>query len=296
MWENLKRIFRLSNPVVSFVLAFICQTVILYGMGNLLMPVKTSEPVKITVKLVKAQEIKKPSTEKLEAKELDKLPVKKVAEPIVEKTMPEIEVKPPEPEPELKPEKKPEPQPKPLPEPKPAPKPRKKPKPKAQPKTKIKRPALAKPKPEIKPDPVTLFPDKNLEKEVSENSDQKPEPVKAKTSASLPSQTDVSRSKQSVQALSPDKRHAYLQKLFALLARNRRYPRNARRRNITGRVIVAFQVDRNGQALNIDIRSDTHKILADAAFDLVKKTRFPAPPEGWKKEFIIEVPISYHLR
>lgn len=89
---------------------------------------------------------------------------------------------------------------------------------------------------------------------------------------------------------------SYLQKVYRQLEKNKKYPASARRRGITGKVAVAFSINREGNAVGAAVTSRSPHELADAALKLVASQRFDRPPEDWNSASRIEMQINYSLR
>ena len=88
----------------------------------------------------------------------------------------------------------------------------------------------------------------------------------------------------------------YLAKVMKIFEKNKVYPSDARFRHIEGKIVVSFCIDKNGNTSNIKAKTVKPKILADAAVELVKKSKLPAPPAHWEVSAHIELPITYKLR
>lgn len=86
----------------------------------------------------------------------------------------------------------------------------------------------------------------------------------------------------------------HIQKIVSLLQENLYYPRSARKRGITGEVIVKFTLLKDATAQYIEVTSSNSKILSKAAIKTIKNLsgEFPKPQE----KLIIHVPIKYQLR
>lgn len=87
--------------------------------------------------------------------------------------------------------------------------------------------------------------------------------------------------------------HAYMQKIVKLLSQNLYYPRSARKRGITGEVIVKFILSTNAIVTLSKVVESKSDILSRAAIKTIEDLsgKFPKPNE----ELILEVPISYKL-
>jgi protein TonB len=82
-------------------------------------------------------------------------------------------------------------------------------------------------------------------------------------------------------------------KIVRLLQENLYYPRRARKKGITGEVIVKFTLELDSSVNNIKVIRSNKEILSRAAIKTIQNLskKFPAP----KEQLNIEVPISYSL-
>lgn len=83
------------------------------------------------------------------------------------------------------------------------------------------------------------------------------------------------------------------QKIAKLLRENLYYPRSARKRNITGAIIIKFTLGVDAKVYNIKIVESKSDILSRAAIKTIENLSgvFPAP----KEELVLNVPINYNL-
>jgi len=84
-----------------------------------------------------------------------------------------------------------------------------------------------------------------------------------------------------------------LYQIRELIKDNLYYPRKARRKKITGEVVVKFRLKTNGKIDNIQVISSTHKILSRSAIRTIENLSSLLPKP--KKEIIISLPIEYSL-
>jgi len=173
-----------------------------------------------------------------------------------------------------------------------------KPKPKKKPKKKIvKKKIKPKPKPKKKVIPlVKKVPKKPVEPKVIE---QKVEPtplpiveeeiVVQKVFKQAPKETQSQKSKR----LEKDYLNKNLKKIVRLLRDNLYYPRSARKRGITGEVMVKFKLLTNGTIEYVKVTSSKSKILTRAATKTINDLsgNFPKPKEA----LTLHVPINYAL-
>ncbi len=84
-----------------------------------------------------------------------------------------------------------------------------------------------------------------------------------------------------------------VQKIAQLLRENLYYPISARRKGITGLVIVKFTLDTNAVVHNIEVVESNSDVLSRAAVKTIKQLseKFPKP----NKEIVLSIPIDYRL-
>jgi len=84
------------------------------------------------------------------------------------------------------------------------------------------------------------------------------------------------------------------QKISKLLKENLYYPRSARKRGITGKIMVKFRLKTNASIENIVVINSNSEILSRAAIKTIKKLsgKFPKPQE----DIDLHVPIGYSLK
>ncbi len=84
-----------------------------------------------------------------------------------------------------------------------------------------------------------------------------------------------------------------IQIISQLLSDNLYYPRSARKRGITGSVVVKFHLSIDAIVSNVEIISSKSEILSNAAIKTIEDLsgEFPKPEE----ELILQIPIEYTL-
>ena len=193
----------------------------------------------------------------------------------------------PKPQPQKKSEPKPEP-PKKIEPPKP------KPKPKVEETRVVEEPApvVAKAEPQKEepelpePEPVVEEPEEAVEEIVEEE-------VMTEVASS-----EAAEEIASVAVPQKSAGEQYLQQHLAiipeLLKKHLYYPRIARKRGITGEVVVAFELLSSGEAVHIDVKSGERTILNKAAVTTIERLsgRFPKP----NAPITLQVPIRYELQ
>lgn len=186
---------------------------------------------------------------------------------------------------------------------------------KPEPKSEVKPKPVQKPKPKPKPKPVEPEKPKHIEKIVTEApapvvAKAEPEPVETvtepdpveevseteeETETAVVQEAEV-EAPDPVPAMSAGDRYlqAHIAIISELLQKNLYYPRIARKRGITGEVIVSFELLQNGEAVRIEIESGESTILNKAAIKTIERLsgRFPKP----EAPIVLQVPINYTLQ
>lgn len=93
-------------------------------------------------------------------------------------------------------------------------------------------------------------------------------------------------------------KNEYLSKVRNKIARNKIYPKRAKRLKQEGKVLVSFLISHNGKIKNISLKGkSSYKRLNEAALKLLRSiARFdPIPKELGKNSWAIEVPINYSI-
>jgi len=87
---------------------------------------------------------------------------------------------------------------------------------------------------------------------------------------------------------------AHLAQIAALLREHLYYPKIARKRGITGEVVVSFDLLEDGSAVRIAVVSGNHSLLNQAAVETIARLsgQFPRPNVPLQ----LEVPIRYELQ
>ena len=79
----------------------------------------------------------------------------------------------------------------------------------------------------------------------------------------------------------------------------KKYPKRAKRLKQQGRVVISFEVMKNGQIRNITVKSKSpYKRLNEAAKNILKniKSFDPIPKQLNRQTWAIEVPLSYLIQ
>ena len=83
---------------------------------------------------------------------------------------------------------------------------------------------------------------------------------------------------------------------MAMLARSVKYPEEARKNGIQGRVYVSVLIDTTGKPVKGRIDDSDNNLLNDAAMSAVMSAQFePAVQDGKKIRLWVTVPISFKL-
>jgi TonB family protein len=85
--------------------------------------------------------------------------------------------------------------------------------------------------------------------------------------------------------------------MHAFIQQNLRYPEEAQRRNIQGRVYVQFIVTETGKISNIEVSQSVHPLLDFEAIRVIKMMPkwIPATEEGKPVKAIIKLPMQFSL-
>ncbi len=110
----------------------------------------------------------------------------------------------------------------------------------------------------------------------------------------IPKQT-IHQEKKKEKSLSPQKDYLneHIQIIAQLLRDNLYYPRSARKRGITGKILVKFKLSISGEVTNLEVINSKSDILSRAAIKTIQSmsTKFPIPSE----ELLLHIPIHYTL-
>jgi len=87
---------------------------------------------------------------------------------------------------------------------------------------------------------------------------------------------------------------AHISEIMALLRKNLYYPRMARKRHMEGKVVVRFELQKDGSIVNIVIIEAERELLGRAAVTTIERLegKFPKPQET----LLLHVPIMYRLK
>ena len=213
---------------------------------------------------------------------------------------------------------KPKPEPKKVVQPKPKPKPKKvvQPKPKPKPKPKKAIPRLIKEPKKIHDFAVEEVPaelaivtnkkvikKKTVKKRVARKESVKKRVIKKEVVKKRATRKEIVKNKTvkkrevkkpKQEKLSTQYLQVNTQKIAKLLKENLYYPRSARKRNITGKVIIKFTLSKDAKVYDIEIIESKNNILSRAAMKTILDLsgKFPKP----QKKLILQVPIGYELK
>ncbi|MFM6928927.1 MAG: energy transducer TonB [Bdellovibrio sp.] len=91
----------------------------------------------------------------------------------------------------------------------------------------------------------------------------------------------------------------YYLEIRSKVAQQQVYPRIARMQGLSGRVLVAFVLSKNGNIAEAKVQSSSgHEILDRSAVEAVKSAQpFPVFPEFFNRDSVrVEIPLVYNLR
>lgn len=93
----------------------------------------------------------------------------------------------------------------------------------------------------------------------------------------------------------PDKKPMPVGGMESIL-KNVKYPEDAKKDKIEGKVLVRAFINENGVVTNVKIEEGNNKLLIDAALNAVKATKFtPGEIKGKKVKAEVVVPIVFKL-
>ena len=118
-----------------------------------------------------------------------------------------------------------------------------------------------------------------------------PEPTKAVQETKAPAVTKPVLTK-----AQQNENTKYLAKVMQILEKNKRYSEAARKRNLEGKIIVAFAITSDGKTEKVKAKTTSPRELADAAEQLIKSAKLPAPPSSWPAGSLVEIPINYKIK
>ena len=149
--------------------------------------------------------------------------------------------------------------------------------------------------------PKIVEPEKKEVQEVTETKSEVVQPVEevsvtAPTPVKEKKQVQTTVSKPILTKAQVNENSKYLAKVMKIFEKNKVYPSDARLRHLEGKIVVSFCIDKNGNTSSIKAKTANPKILAEAAVELVKKSKLPPPPSHWDISSHIELPITYKLR
>ncbi len=185
---------------------------------------------------------------------------------------------------------------------------KKKLKPKPKVKVKVKKKIIRKPKPKLvvkkKPKPIPI---KKvvpvIEKKIVVKEkviEVKKEPIKQEIIVEkeivIDEQEEIEKRRELARTVQA--KESYSNKIYKIIAENKKYPRQARRYKKEGTVNVSFKVLRDGTIIDVILVGESkHKILNRAVLKLFKRLeKFPAPPNNIDFPLEYEIAINYKLR
>lgn len=186
-----------------------------------------------------------------------------------------------------------EPLPAPTPPPAPPPPPQVEPEPEPLPKlAEAPKPTIAiAPKPKPKPKPPKPKPPEPKPEQKPQEQESPKEQVDAPTTPAPPSDAKPAAPQESLAgAMYTQARETWLSKVMARLAKQKRYPDDARRRNIQGSNTVEFTVDSDGKVLTYTLTSKSGSASLDRATLQALRRAQPLPPPP--PELLLNGPVK----
>ncbi|HNX74189.1 MAG TPA: TonB family protein [Candidatus Rifleibacterium sp.] len=89
---------------------------------------------------------------------------------------------------------------------------------------------------------------------------------------------------------------SYLQKIYRIIEKNKRYPTDARKRGLHGKVLVSFSINSEGKATDATAQDTVAPELQQATLKLLLGQKFPQPPPDWNTRSRINMTINYSIR
>ncbi|UXY53142.1 energy transducer TonB [Pseudomonas tohonis] len=194
-----------------------------------------------------------------------------------------------------------EPMPAPTPPPAPPPPPQVEPEPDPLPKlAEAPKPTIAiAPKPKPKPKPPKPKPPEPKPEQKPQEQESTKEQVDAPTTPAPPSDAKPAAPQESMASAMTQARETWMSKVSARLARYKRYPEDARRRNFTGSTRVEFTVDAEGKVLAYTLVSKSGSASLDrASLEAVRRAQpLPPPPPEILANGVVKVnaPFNFNL-
>jgi len=99
-------------------------------------------------------------------------------------------------------------------------------------------------------------------------------------------------------AAEPELRQTYLDLVADMLQRHQHYPLSARRRGLSGQVILQFTIHADGRITDPQITDSTgHAVFRTASLGVLKRVGKmpPFPPELRQRQLTVKIPILYEL-
>jgi protein TonB len=142
--------------------------------------------------------------------------------------------------------------------------------------------------------PVFAKPRESLPAPAEQASSTAPNGVPGGTGTAVASLTGNSGTGNSAEQLSSKYRAEHFAYIKKIIEENLSYPRRAQRMGWTGRVVVSFDVSKNGHVLDIRIvKSTGYELLDSNLVETIRKVEpFPRPPVS----VTLNIPITYELR
>lgn len=134
------------------------------------------------------------------------------------------------------------------------------------------------PKPKSKPKPPMPKPPEPKPEQKPQEQESPKEQIAAPTTPAPPSDAEPAAPQESMASAMTQARETWMSKVSARLAQYKRYPEDARRRNITGSTMMEFTVDAEGKILTHTLVSKSGSASLDrATLEAIRRAQ-PLPP------------------
>ncbi len=151
--------------------------------------------------------------------------------------------------------------------------------------------------PAVKPQPVNppIAADNSASSHSAQMTEEKPAVAKDTLNSPTKDSSEAAPEKNELTNAQQNEISRYLARIRAILEKNKKYPRAARRRKIEGQVPVSFAVLADGSLHDPKIAGPVPEELREATLQLLMNLRLPTPPPRWQSQSRIEFTISYRL-
>lgn len=136
-------------------------------------------------------------------------------------------------------------------------------------------------------------------KEVKEEEPEMPETEEntdSVTEENIPDDFVKEEAGEDSQMSSENERDAIIAELVALIDKKKRYPTAARRRNITGTVVILIHINSSSVISGYEISSYKNKLLKNSADKVMQQILNIKLSSKTSKEFSVKIPVKYTLK